>query len=599
MSFRATIWLFLLFGIQQLCAQVAADCGNAVPICNNTPVNGGTNNYGIDDFNGAAASGCLEQTLTGAIESNSAWYRFRTGASGQLGFNIGIDATEDWDFALYRSGDCNNLGDPVRCNFFDNGDANTFIGVGEDPTGDPDNVQYEDWLDVVPGEDFYLLINNFSNINSGFSIQFSGQIFVTNPYDALDCSIINNLLGPPVSACDGDIVVLDANTIGALTYNWFEDMGSGFLPISGQHNATLSVTTSASYRVEVVMPSGNNIISDVQVAFSVVPTTNPVSHIASCSDVTLFDLSQKDSEALGSQSPTEFLISYYTNLTDAQQGINFLPVQYMANIGTQTIYVRTTSLTNPNCFDTSQQFDLTIVEAPTLDFPEDEFICQDAGSLIIGDTMNNSGYSYAWDSGETTSTISISQAGTYNLTATNTQAGISCTSSRTVTVVVSTPPIITNVIIEDLQQNNKVTLEIDREGDFEYWLDDGSAQNSNVFNNVTPGTHTVTVYDPMGCGSATENIVVVGFPKFFTPNGDGLNDNWNIEGISSLQNPVVFIFDRFGKLLAQLNDQSAWNGTMNGRPLPSTDYWFKLTYLDIEGERTTAKYINNHFSLKR
>lgn len=571
MTFRATLWLCFLLGMHQLSAQVAADCGNAIPICNNTPANGGTDDFGIDDFNGAVMSGCLEQTLTGAIESNSAWYRFRTGASGQLGFNIGIDTSEDWDFALYQTGDCGNLGEPIRCNFFDNGDENTFMGVGQDPTGDMANIQYEDWLEVVPGEDYYLLINNFSNVNSGFSIQFSGHIFVTNPYDALDCSIINNLLGPPVSACEGISVTLDANTSSAITYNWFEDTGSGYQPISGQNNATLSVTTSASYRVEVIVPSGNNIISDVQVAFSVVPTTDPVVDIASCSDSALFDLAQKDSEALGSQSPSDFVISYYTNLADAQQGIDFLPKQYAANLGQQTIYVRTTSLTNPNCFDTSQQFDLTVVETPALDFPEEEFICQDAGSITIGDSTNNPNYSYTWDTGESTSTINVSIGRTYTLTAVSNESGVSCSNSRTVTVVVSTPPIITNVIIEDLQKNNNVTVEIDKEGEFEYWLDNGNAQSSNVFNNVAPGAHTVTVNDPAGCGSATENIVVVGFPKFFTPNGDGLNDNWNIEGISSLQNPEVLIFDRFGKLLAQLKDRSTWNGMLNGRPLPSTD----------------------------
>ncbi|MBT8312112.1 MAG: hypothetical protein HKP23_04680, partial [Flavobacteriaceae bacterium] len=186
MRYLAISAFIFLSGAFWLSAQVAVDCANAIPICNNTPTNGGTQDYGIDDFNGAISSGCLEQTLSGAIESNSAWYRFRTGASGQLGFNIGFDTSEDWDFALYQTDDCNNLGEPVRCNFFDNQDMQAYMGVGEDPTGDTDTFLYEDWLYVEPGEEYYLLINNFSNTNSGFSIQFSGEIFVTNPFDALD-----------------------------------------------------------------------------------------------------------------------------------------------------------------------------------------------------------------------------------------------------------------------------------------------------------------------------------------------------------------------------------------------------------------------------
>ena len=168
--------LFFL-GIQNNFGQISQDCIDAIPICNNTPVNGGTDGFGIDDFNGLDMSGCLEKTLGGTIESNAAWYHFRTAASGQLGFNIGINAAEDWDFALYKTSVCSSLGDPIRCNFYDNQDQSTFVGVGEDPTGDLANIQFEEWLEVTPGEDYYLLINNFSNSNSGFSIQFSGNIW--------------------------------------------------------------------------------------------------------------------------------------------------------------------------------------------------------------------------------------------------------------------------------------------------------------------------------------------------------------------------------------------------------------------------------------
>ena len=104
----------------------------------------------------------------------------------------------------------------------------------------------------------------------------------------------------------------------------------------------------------------------------------------------------------------------------------------------------------------------------------------------------------------------------------------------------------------------------------------------------------------MGCGLITEQIVVVGFPKFFTPNGDGNNDLWHIQGISNLESPIVFIYDRFGKLLKQLNKTDiGWNGSFINNELPSSDYWFKLTYVDATGQRTIAKYINNHFSLRR
>lgn len=579
--------------------QIAVDCSNAIPICNNTPTNGGTQGYGVDDFNGAFSSGCLEQTLSGAIESNSAWYRFRTGASGQLGFNIGFDTSEDWDFALYQTNDCNNLGDPVRCNFFDNQDQEAFMGVGEDPTGSSATVLYEDWLQVEPGQDYYLLINNFSNTNSGFSIQFTGNIFVTNPFDALDCSIINNLLGPPLAACDNQNIVLDATTTGALSYNWYSDTGSGFQLLTGENNPTLNVMVSAMYRVQVVTASGN-IISDVQVAFSVAPTTSAISDENLCSGIGTFDLSQKDAQALGLQDPGEILVSYHSSAADASAGLNQLPVQYPVFAGTETVYVRTTSRSNPNCYDASESFQLEVVETPVAGFQTEVFICEDSNGEVIGEATPNSQYTYSWDTGETTSSLMVSTAGVYTLTITNSQSGLDCINTIPITVVVGETPTIAEVIIEDLQADNTIEIIAGVEGDFEYQIDSGTFQESNIFTNVAPGAHTVTVQDLNGCGSVSDNITVVGFPKFFTPNGDGSNDYWHVMGVTSLEEPIVHVFDRFGKLIKQLDENSlGWDGTFNGKELPSTDYWFQLTYMDTQGQRIEAKYISNHFALRR
>ncbi len=578
--------------------QVSPDCTNAVPICNDTPVNGGTNGFGIDDFNGASTTGCIAQA-SGTIETNSAWYRFRTGESGQLGFNIGFDVAEDWDFALYRSNDCNNLGDPVRCNYFDNSDNNTNTGVGEDPTG-VDNFQYDDWLQVAPGEDYYLLINNFSNLNSGFSIQFSGTIFVEFPNTALDCSIINNLLGPPIAACENDNVLLDASTVGALSYEWYLDLGSGYQQIPAESGPTLAVAVSAMYRVRVVVPSGNNIISEVQVAFSPSPTTNSLSDELVCLDGTLIDLSQKNSEALGSQSTDDFMVSYHASRADAVGGVNSLPMSFEPTLSSQTIYVRTTSIENTSCFDVSQSFEINGLEVPQLDFPTSVYICEDTPVATIGQLIPNSNHTYSWDSGQTSSQITVTQEGIYTLSAANSQGTVECVNVRSVTVVFSGPPVISAIDIEYLDDSNIVTVAVETTGNFQYQVDTETPQSSPVFRDLLPGSHTITVIDVNGCGSDTEEIVLVGFPKFFSPNGDGINDLWHVQGIAILDGPIVSIHDRFGKLLEQMDENSAgWDGTYNGLPLPASDYWFKLTYKDTEGQTTEAKYISNHFSLKR
>ena len=183
---------------------------------------------------------------------------------------------------------------------------------------------------------------------------------------------------------------------------------------------------------------------------------------------------------------------------------------------------------------------------------------------------------------------------------THSENGLDCEVSITVNVIISLTPRIQDIEIEDLQNNNTVRIHTELDEDYEYQLDYGPVQSSNLFGDVTPGVHTVTVTDPKGCGSVSQQVTVVGFPKFFTPNGDGANDLWHIQGIETLREPIVQIFNRYGAFLKELDAQSAgWDGTFNGKALPSTDYWFKLSYIDVQGERVEASYINNHFALRR
>ncbi|MFD0963113.1 T9SS type B sorting domain-containing protein, partial [Pseudofulvibacter geojedonensis] len=82
----------------------------------------------------------------------------------------------------------------------------------------------------------------------------------------------------------------------------------------------------------------------------------------------------------------------------------------------------------------------------------------------------------------------------------------------------------------------------------------------------------------------------------FSPNSDGANDTWMIHGIDGIPISQIYIFDRFGKLLKQLDpDGAGWDGTYNGSPMPSTDYWFKIIYI----ENNQQKEFKANFSLKR
>jgi gliding motility-associated-like protein len=155
--------------------------------------------------------------------------------------------------------------------------------------------------------------------------------------------------------------------------------------------------------------------------------------------------------------------------------------------------------------------------------------------------------------------------------------------------------------LADLSDSNNIQIFALGDGNYEYAINGGEFQDSPIFTDVPPGENTVIINDKNGCGT-TDPIpfLVVGYPKFFTPNGDGIHDAWNVLGIETLTDPAVFIFDRYGKLLKQLDETTiGWDGTFNGRPMPSSDYWFRLDYSRDENGVLVANIIRTHFSLVR
>lgn len=98
-----------------------------------------------------------------------------------------------------------------------------------------------------------------------------------------------------------------------------------------------------------------------------------------------------------------------------------------------------------------------------------------------------------------------------------------------------------------------------------------------------------------GCDTLTEKINVMGAPKFFTPNGDGFNEFWNIKGIDRQLNTKtsIRIYDRYGKLLSQINPLSfGWDGTFNNKIVPADDYWYYIEF-------SNGRIVKGHFALIR
>lgn len=211
-------------------------------------------------------------------------------------------------------------------------------------------------------------------------------------------------------------------------------------------------------------------------------------------------------------------------------------------------------------------------------------ICSGTAAVL---SAGISAVSYNWQpGGATTPSISVTEAGLYTLTATSANG---CSSTREFGVIVHRAPEIANIS----NQGSTVTVTTTYPGSFEYSLDGFFWQQSNVFENLEGGLITVFVRDLYDCGSDSEEYLLILPPAYFTPNADNFNDTFTIKGIELTTQTKVAIFDRYGKFIKMLTPTDAsWDGTIGGKPAPSTDYWFR-------GAFDGGKEIRGHFSLKR
>lgn len=129
-----------------------------------------------------------------------------------------------------------------------------------------------------------------------------------------------------------------------------------------------------------------------------------------------------------------------------------------------------------------------------------------------------------------------------------------------------------------------------------YYLE---ASNEEVFIKVTNenGCYSISnFFIDFNCIRNNPSTDFIVFPKFITPNNDTKNDFWNVKGISErLRNEsLISIFNRYGKRLISFRPSSipGWDGTVNGTPLPTDDYW--VIFKTNSGFTKTG-----HFTLKR
>ncbi|WP_431158719.1 choice-of-anchor L domain-containing protein [Winogradskyella poriferorum] len=301
------------------------------------------------------------------------------------------------------------------------------------------------------------------------------------------------------------------------------------------------------------------------------------------------NLNEQTNTILNGQNPVDYFVTYHGSEIEAFEGINPLPSNH-TSASNEIIFARVEHL-DTGCFDLTN-FEIVINPLPDIFIP-DQVLCLNNLPLIVSAETGNSDDSYLWSTDETNPEIEINTIGTYSVTVTN---AFGCSSTSTFNVIESESAIIEFVETVDFSDPNNIRITIDGIGDYLYSLNDGPPQFSNIFNNVPIGYNTITVIDRNGCDRTTREVLVIDTPKHLTPNNDGDFDTWHITGVQTLPGTVVRIFDRFGKVLAELNHNTrGWDGTYNGSPLPAGDYWY-IADVVKDGEFFQIK---GHFALRR
>ena len=379
---------------------------------------------------------------------------------------------------------------------------------------------------------------------------------------------------------------------------WYEAATGGTVLFIGNDFITPILSTPTTYYATVSVNGCTTLDrTAVNVSVNLIPTITGVTEDLICAG-----------SATLSATASAGVIYWYASLTSVT------PVFIGSLFETPTLSATTSyfiEAKTPDCGSSSRTEITALLDGriPEFALEKDEyFLCEDSGAITVSTINPQDSYTYVWTKEGlaftgSSATNTVTSSGVYSVKAIS-LAG--CESlEKEIKVTPSAIATITNedVVIIDNSENNSIEI-INQNlgiGEYEFAINDrnGSYQQAPLFENLAVGVYTLYIREKNGCGIISYQFSILNFPRFFTPNNDGINDYWNVKGF----NPLFFteeklvIFNRYGSAIYQLDtNTSGWDGTFNGKPLPSSNYWFSVQLSDING-RIIERI--GHFSLLR
>lgn len=454
-------------------------------------------------------------------------------------------------------------------------------------------INNPEFVTVYQGTTFYIKLKNTIS-----------DCYFIYPFQVLIRIRPEIIYTPPIKICDTPehtILLPEYNSLLAsnpqnYVFTYYSSQDDAELEtnaLAAQYTYTVSEFT---LYVRITDPNEACItILPVQFKINPLPQAYQPDDITLCSETPgkMFDLRSQSETILGGQDPNIFGVTYFTSETDANANTNAVasPGYFTITDGIEVFARVTNSLTG--CYQVTS-FSGYIQLAPVIPLEGEYYLCEGETGIILDAFTGNNTDSFLWSTGSEASSIFVSEPGILNVTVT---AENGCWSQKYVHILQSESATVVNVVTTGFSDDNTIMVTAIGNGNYLYSLDGSTPQSSPSFSNVPIGYHTVTVTDQNGCSpTVVKNVVIFGFPAYFTPNGDGVNDTWNIFGFEYFENSEIQIFDRFGKFVKVIRPgDNGWDGTYKGAMLPSSDYWFVAYINDFE----VLFEHRGHFALKR
>lgn len=423
-----------------------------------------------------------------------------------------------------------------------------------------------------------------------------------SPYGPTITAGLNSSTSSTLTYCEGSsgVVNLQAtiSTDGGYTtpvYQWQNNInGTGWTDIAGANtvNASVDLTGAASgtylYRL-AVGESANFANSQCRIVSSVLtvninplPSPAPTSNGPLCVGETLNLVAQGASTSTYAWTGPNGFTSTLQNPTIT----NIMD----ANAGLYSVIVKT----DAGC-EASGNVTVAIGTRPVITISDEVTICEGSSTTL----QASGGTTYLWSP-----SIGLSDANVANPIASPTvtttytvsvyDAGSACPATGTVTVTVNKIPVANAGEDKSLVVGNSITLDgSSNETAVTYnWSPSDFLSDPRVLNPICSTTksitYTLTVTSLNGCGISSDDVNVKVYDKLFipngiTPNGDGINDSWNIPGLDSYTKVHVRVFNRYGTIVYESTNKTvSWDGTFKGKLLAEAVYYYTILLDDAK-----------------